>query len=253
MFKICAHPAVASRFLVYKQCGRNVVVPQKRWISAYNASASVHDCNGPSPSPSYNGTLAVSLSDRRGCSFSTTGRSSSRPLPPPDAPPGPPRLFDLAIQKSFKRVKERVQTHPYEASYRHPRRWTALHCVVEYGAPIDVIQAVYEAYPEALHATDYQGRTPQEVALFEDAKQFLKELQAAKSSTSSSSSSSVVSTATTTSPNPDTLVRPLLPEEIQRIILHADTLSEQVSIVTATCLKLQSEVDELKQRLTKLT
>eukprot|EP00978_Attheya_sp_CCMP212_P034371 scaffold143762_cov53-Attheya_sp.AAC.5 len=250
MYKICAHPAVASRLLVYKQCSRNVVVPQKRWISAYyNASAGRY-CNGPSPSPMYHGTVVVSLlSDRHGCSFST--RSTSRPLPPPDAPPGPPRLFDLAIQKSFKRVKERVQTHPYEASYRHPRRWTALHCVVEYGAPIDVIKAVYEAYPEALHATDYQGRTPHEVALSDDAKQFLKELQTAKSST-----------ATTTLPNQttlsnvgiaDTSVRPLLPEEVQRIILHADTLSEQVSIVTATCLKLQSEVDELKHRLTKLT
>ena len=102
---------------------------------------------------------------------------SSSPGPPSTYdPPHPPILFDLVLRADWKSALNRVSSHPIEAKYRHPRGYTLLHCAVEYQAPIELIDKMTKAHPEALEMKDWQGRSIVDVAIDDDTKTFLEEL-----------------------------------------------------------------------------
>ena len=98
---------------------------------------------------------------------------SSYPSNPRVIPPAP-TLFDYILQKRFDSVLDRAKSHPGEARYPHPRRWTALHACVEYDAPLEVISEIIRAYPEALEIKDWRGKTPLEIAVKSKHRKFLK-------------------------------------------------------------------------------
>ena len=98
--------------------------------------------------------------------------------PPPSSydPPHPPILFDLVLRADWKSAIKRITSHPIEARYRHPRGYTLLHCSVEYQAPIELIEMMAKAYPEALMMKDWQGRSIVDVAVNNESKTFLEQL-----------------------------------------------------------------------------
>jgi hypothetical protein len=98
--------------------------------------------------------------------------------PPPSSydPPHPPILFDLVLRADWKSAIKRITSHPIEARYRHPRGYTLLHCSVEYQAPIELIEMMAKAYPEALMMKDWQGRSIVDVAVNNETKAFLEQL-----------------------------------------------------------------------------
>ncbi len=91
-------------------------------------------------------------------------------------PAHPPILFDLVLRSDWKTALKRVSSHPIEAKYRHPRGYTLLHCAVEYGAPVELIDKMAKAHPEALEMNDWQGRSIVDVATDSDTKVFLQKL-----------------------------------------------------------------------------
>lgn len=91
-------------------------------------------------------------------------------------PPHPPILFDLVLRADWKSAIKRITSHPIEARYRHPRGYTLLHCSVEYQAPIELIEMMAKAYPEALIMKDWQGRSIVDVAVNNETKAFLEQL-----------------------------------------------------------------------------
>ena len=91
-------------------------------------------------------------------------------------PPHPPILFDLVLRADWKSAIKRITSHPIEARYRHPRGYTLLHCSVEYQAPIELIEMMAKAYPEALMMKDWQGRSIVDVAVNNETKIFLEQL-----------------------------------------------------------------------------
>ena len=165
-------------------------------------------------------------------------------------PLAPPPLFDLCVRRSFDEALQRVQTHPHEARFKHPRNWTALHCCVEHVAPLPVVQAIYQAHPESLTAKDWQGITPEEAAVDPETKAFLKqalkEQLEGKESTSTSTVHASSSSTTATPQNND-------PMFMGKILAHANNLSEQVSELDTKTKALQKEIEELKATLRAMT
>eukprot|EP00985_Skeletonema_marinoi_P004487 scaffold1955_cov122-Skeletonema_marinoi.AAC.15 len=112
----------------------------------------------------------------------TCGNVSLRNFAAESAPPSsynpayPPILFDLVLRSDWKSALKRVSSHPIEARYRHPRGYTLLHCAVEYGAPVEMIDKMAKAHPEALYMKDWQGRSIADVAIDNDTKVFLEKL-----------------------------------------------------------------------------
>ncbi|KAL7496192.1 hypothetical protein ACHAWT_009945 [Skeletonema menzelii] len=98
-------------------------------------------------------------------------------IPPSSYEPAhPPILFDLVLRSDWKSALKRVSSHPIEARYRHPRGYTLLHCAVEYGAPVELIDMMAKAHPEALEMKDWQGRSIVDIAIENDTKVFLEKL-----------------------------------------------------------------------------
>lgn len=91
-------------------------------------------------------------------------------------PPHPPILFDLVLRADWKSATKRITSHPIEARYRHPRGYTLLHCSVEYQAPIELIEMMAKAYPDALMMKDWQGRSIVDVAVNNETRAFLEQL-----------------------------------------------------------------------------
>jgi hypothetical protein len=112
----------------------------------------------------------------------TCGNVSLRNFAAESAPPSsynpahPPILFDLVLRSDWKSALKRVSSHPIEARYRHPRGYTLLHCAVEYGAPVQLIDKMAKAHPEALFMKDWQGRSIADVAIDSDTQVFLEKL-----------------------------------------------------------------------------
>lgn len=96
--------------------------------------------------------------------------------PPSYDPPHPPILFDLILRADWKSALKRISSHPIEARYRHPRGYTLLHCAVEYQAPVELIDKMVKAHPEALEMKDWQGRSIVDVAIGNETKAFLEKL-----------------------------------------------------------------------------
>eukprot|EP00566_Odontella_aurita_P001170 CAMPEP_0113583336 /NCGR_PEP_ID=MMETSP0015_2-20120614/32456_1 /TAXON_ID=2838 /ORGANISM="Odontella" /LENGTH=241 /DNA_ID=CAMNT_0000488193 /DNA_START=211 /DNA_END=936 /DNA_ORIENTATION=+ /assembly_acc=CAM_ASM_000160 len=161
--------------------------------------------------------------------------------PPPLAPPP---LFDYAIRKQFNEVLERARSHPGEASYRHPRRWTALHCCAEYLAPLDVVEAVYRANPSAATVEDWRGRTPAGVAVVEGVREFLERAAAGEVS--------AVVPDPVAEEGPGILGKTAAPGmDAQGMLSCVSALSERVRTLTKLCVELQSEVDSLRHEIKK--
>lgn len=102
--------------------------------------------------------------------------AANPPSPSSYDPPHPPILFDLVLRADWKSATKRITSHPIEARYRHPRGYTLLHCSVEYQAPIELIEMMAKAYPEALMMKDWQGRSIVDVAVNNETKAFLEQL-----------------------------------------------------------------------------
>jgi hypothetical protein len=110
------------------------------------------------------------------CCVSRNFAAASAPPPPSYDPPHPPILFDLILRADWKSALKRISSHPIEARYRHPRGYTLLHCAVEYQAPVELIDKMAKAHPEALEMTDWQGRSIVDVAIDSETKAFLEKL-----------------------------------------------------------------------------
>ncbi|KAL7464505.1 hypothetical protein ACHAXS_004842 [Conticribra weissflogii] len=158
----------------------------------------------------------------------------------------------MVLRNDWSSVLERVKSHPHEVSYRHPRGWTALHCSVEAGAPIDVVESIVEAFPKCLDMKDWKGRSAEEVALYQETKDFLKEkiamyLVAAEQEVTKNSSSGqyddktleyVVSGAQNRNGSPEFHV------QIEKI-------SNELARLEDTCRSLRKELRYLENILTR--
>ena len=102
--------------------------------------------------------------------------AASAPPPPSYDPAHPPILFDLVLSADWKSALKRIASHPFEARYRHPRGYTLLHCAVEYGSPVELIDKMVKAHPEALQMKDWQGRSIVDVAINNETKSFLENI-----------------------------------------------------------------------------
>ena len=186
---------------------------------------------------------------------SNTGANAYLPSTfPPTAPAGirllstprivgpPPQLFDFIIQLRFDEALKRVKSHPHEVSYPHPRRWTALHACVEYGAPTEVVEALVHAYPDALNMKDWRGQTPMDVALTDELKEYLASIDIETGE--GSDAEEIVQT--------DNLTANAVPENSHANVLqHIDKISQQVANLRRQCDSLEDEIRNLRKALTK--
>ena len=185
---------------------------------------------------------------------SNTGANAYLPSTfPPMAPAGirllstprivgpPPQLFDFIIQLRFDEVLKRVKSHPHEVSYPHPRRWTALHACVEYGAPIEVVEALVHAYPDALNMKDWRGQTPLDVALTDVLKEYLASIDI--ETAEGSDADGIIQT--------DNLAVEVAPENSHNVLQHIDKISQQVANLRRQCDSLEDEIRKLRKALTK--
>mmetsp|Transcript_10777 Transcript_10777/g.23380 ORF Transcript_10777/g.23380 Transcript_10777/m.23380 type:complete len:240 (-) Transcript_10777:122-841(-) len=159
----------------------------------------------------------------------------------PSAVGPPPRIFDFIIQLRFDEVLKRVQSHPHEASYPHPRRWTALHACAEYGAPVEVVKALVSAYPDALEMKDWRGHKPVDIALSDELKEYLASVDIESLEGQNRSFEQNLETNTTTSSSRNVS---LAGDDVSRdqIIRHVDKISHQIG-------KLNDEIRLLKATL----
>ena len=170
-------------------------------------------------------------------------------------PMAPPPLFDLCVRKSFGEALQRAQTHPHEAAFKHPRNWTALHCCVEHVAPLDVVKAIYRAYPQNVTTKDWQGITPAEAAVDLETKAYLQQqasvalgnddatTKSAKQSSVGNDPTSVgARTSVTNNPNNDAML-------LGKVINHSNNLAGQVVELSASTERLRKEIDDLKATL----
>lgn len=197
--------------------------------------------------------VAASATIKRTFVCSNTGANAYLPSTfPPMAPAGirflstprivgpPPQLFDFIIQLRFDEVLKRVKSHPHEVSYPHPRRWTALHACVEYGAPIEVVEAVVHAYPDALNMKDWRGQTPVGVALTDELKEYLASIDIETEG----------SDAVGDIPWDNSTVE-VAPENSHNVLQHIDKISQQVANLRRQCDSLEDEIRNLRKALTK--
>lgn len=156
----------------------------------------------------------------------------------------PPQLFDLIIQLRFDEALKRVKSHPHEVSYPHPRRWTALHACVEYGAPIEVVEALLEAYPDALVMKDWRGQTPLDVALTDELKLYLASVDVSSLFGSETGGRDVEGGIPT-----DNLAADVTPENPHGVLQHIDKMSQQVANLRRQCDSLEDEIRNLRKAL----
>ena len=136
---------------------------------------------------------------------------------------------------------KRVKSHPHEVSYPHPRRWTALHACVEYGAPIEVVEALVHAYPDALNMKDWRGQTPLDVALTDVLKEYLASIDI--ETAEGSDADGIIQT--------DNLAVEVAPEKSHNVLQHIDKISQQVANLRRQCDSLEDEIRNLRTALTK--
>lgn len=164
----------------------------------------------------------------------------------------PPPLFDYAIRGQFDAVLARIRTHPFEATYRHPRQWTALHCCAEYKAPLEVVRAVYGAHPAAAAAKDWKGNAPADVALEEEVKDFLEEKRAEVEAEAATEGGEVSQSVADSSGGSDRATKISSPGTHASSALRCvDALSERVGALNNICRELQREVDLLRDEIKK--
>jgi len=181
-------------------------------------------------------------------------RSGNRLFSSAPIPRSPPPMFDSAVRRSFPQVLERAQSHPHEASYLHPRGWTTLHCCVEYDAPMDVIQAVYEAFPEALLKVDYRGQTPLDLALSEDCQDYLSRMQKRQQEVVDETEEKQCQTRTnsinTTQATINHNINQQYADDGKKFIMeHVENISKQITNLQTSCKLLEEELNELKKKL----
>jgi len=169
--------------------------------------------------------------------------ASTRLLSTPRIVGPPPQLFDFIIQLRFGEVLKRAKSHPHEVRYPHPRRWTALHACVEYGAPIEVVEALIQAYPDALSVKDWRGKTPMDIALTDELKQYLASVDI-DSLVGGGTEGTVTVGGVPTSAD-------VASEDSQDALQHIDKISQQVVNLRRQCDSLESEIRMLRRALTK--
>jgi len=74
-------------------------------------------------------------------------------------------LIDLIHSKSYEAVVERARAFPKEAADKNKDDITALHWVTYDNAPLNVVKAIYDAWPGALYVSNRHGNTPLDVAM----------------------------------------------------------------------------------------
>lgn len=158
----------------------------------------------------------------------------------------PPQLFDFIIQLRFDEVLKRVKSHPHEVSYPHPRRWTALHACVEYGAPIEVVEALVEAHPDALNMKDWRGQTPTDVALTDELKEYLTSVDVESLLGKETEGTDTEGVNQIDNPTADGT-----PANPQRVLQHIHKISQQVTNMRRQCDVLDEQIRILRKALTK--
>ncbi|KAL3787898.1 hypothetical protein HJC23_000140 [Cyclotella cryptica] len=146
----------------------------------------------------------------------------------------PPILFDLILRSDWSAAMKRVSMHPNEARYRHPRGYTILHCAVESGAPLDFVKAMVNAFPQGLGIKDWKGRSPRDVALYNETKDFLNK---AEHNELSGSAKVLVD-----SPSVEA-------GENYEVILQIERLKGEVSLLESSCQRIRKELDSLITKL----
>mmetsp|Transcript_2346 Transcript_2346/g.6823 ORF Transcript_2346/g.6823 Transcript_2346/m.6823 type:complete len:227 (+) Transcript_2346:153-833(+) len=173
-------------------------------------------------------------------------KESIRLLSTPRIVGPPPRLFDLIIQIRFDEVLKRVKSHPHEVAYPHPRRWTALHACVEYGAPIQVVEALVKSYPNALNLKDWRGQTPIDAALTDEIKQYLASVDVASLGGGAGGARSEKDASAATGSLADDVSA-----SSHHLLQHVDKISEQALNLRHQCQNLEDEIRMLREALTK--
>lgn len=74
-------------------------------------------------------------------------------------------LNDYIFDQNYEMVIERVRMKPEEARNSDVNGVTPLHWLAFFRAPLYVIEAVCESYPDALYALNSNGNTPLDVAI----------------------------------------------------------------------------------------
>jgi hypothetical protein len=146
-------------------------------------------------------------------------------------PQSPPPLFDLILRSDWNAALKRVEQYPREAHYRHPRGFTMLHCAVESGAPLEVITAIVHAFPGSLMQKDWKGRRAEDVALYNETKDFLRGIDSSK-----------VNPVTCTDASANTLA-------CDEVVHQIEKLSKELLAIETRCSVLRTEMDVLIAKL----
>ena len=150
-------------------------------------------------------------------------------------PAHPPILFDLVLRSDWKSALKRVSSHPIEARYPHPRGYTLLHCAIEYGAPVELIDKMAKAHPEALEMKDWQGRSIVDVAVENDTKMFLEKLSLNDWQQTQQQNDDDVEKGTTTGSNLS--------------LTQIEAISKQLIDIETSCHRLRIQLDALVDEL----
>jgi len=130
-------------------------------------------------------------------------------------------------------------------------------------APLEVVKAIYQAYPSNVTATDWQGYTPAEAAVDLATKEYLQQEADAfvakgdggtKSATSSGAVNDPTSTmktenSSTTTDTPTALDNSSDAMLLGKVMTHANNLSGQVLELSVTTENLRRELEDLKATL----
>ena len=165
-------------------------------------------------------------------------RNFASATPPSSYEPAhPPILFDLVLRSDWKSALKRVSSHPIEARYRHPRGYTLLHCAVEYGAPVELIDKMAKAHPEALGMKDWQGRSIVDVAVENDTKIFLEKLSLNDLQPETKQQNDDVEKETTTE------------KRSNLSLVQIEAISKQLIVIETSCHRLRTQLDALVDEL----
>ena len=110
-----------------------------------------------------------------------------------------------------------------------------MHCAIEYGAPVELIDKMAKAHPEALEMKDWQGRSIVDVAVENDTKMFLEKLSLNDWQQTQQQNDDDVEKGTTTGSNLS--------------LTQIEAISKQLIDIETSCHRLRIQLDALVDEL----
>eukprot|EP00538_Stauroneis_constricta_P004391 CAMPEP_0119569778 /NCGR_PEP_ID=MMETSP1352-20130426/42614_1 /TAXON_ID=265584 /ORGANISM="Stauroneis constricta, Strain CCMP1120" /LENGTH=825 /DNA_ID=CAMNT_0007619389 /DNA_START=70 /DNA_END=2547 /DNA_ORIENTATION=- len=107
------------------------------------------------------GVPMTTLQSHQSVPLANPHRQSSHAVPSPNSSDATSAIHNAARITSWDKVMELCRNRPQDAKYAGPDGWTALHHACNRRCPrLDVMEALIDAYPDALLEEEKHGRTP---------------------------------------------------------------------------------------------